>query len=134
MVKILILLGSLWTTTAIQDLLCNKLATNLQLVATEYIATGYAPLDPKAKKGMCYQGDPKITASGRPTQPNISIAAPKDIPFGTWMWIEGIGLRRVDDRGKAIKGNKIDICFHTKKEALQWGRRKVRVAWIVPSR
>lgn len=93
----------------------------------EMVATGYAPLDPKAVKGMCYSGDPTVTASGKRTTPGITIAAPKYIPFGTWVHLQGIGWRRVDDRGKRITGNKIDICFHTRKEALQWGRRKIKV-------
>lgn len=93
----------------------------------EMVATGYAPLDPKAIKGMCYSGDPTVTASGKRTTPGITIAAPKHIPFGTWVHLQGIGWRRVDDRGKRITGNKIDICFHTRKEALQWGRRKIKV-------
>lgn len=93
----------------------------------EMVATGYAPLDPKAIKGMCYSGDPTVTASGKRTTPGITIAAPKHIPFGTWVHLQGIGWRRVDDRGKRITGNKIDICFHTRKAALQWGRRKIKV-------
>jgi len=93
----------------------------------EMVATGYAPLDPKAIKGMCYSGDPTVTASGKRTTPGITIAAPKHIPFGTWVHLQGIGWRRVDDRGKRITGNKIDICFHTRQEALRWGRRKVKV-------
>ena len=93
----------------------------------EMVAIGYAPLDPKAIKGMCYSGDPTVTASGNRTTPGVTIAAPKHIPFGTWVHLQGIGWRRVDDRGKRITGNKIDICFHTRQEALRWGRRKVKV-------
>ena len=93
----------------------------------EYIATGYAPLDKNARVGMCYSGDPKVTASGQPTKPGITVAAPKHIPFGTWLYIEGIGFRKVEDRGGRIKKNKIDICFQTRKEAMEWGRRKVKV-------
>lgn len=93
----------------------------------EMTATGYAPLDAKAIKGVCYSGDPKVTASGNPTEPDITIAAPKHIPFGTWVYIYDIGWRRVDDRGGKIKSNRLDICFRTRKEALQWGKRKVRV-------
>ena len=44
------------------------------------VATGYAPLDPEAKNGMCYQGNPNVTASGEPTQPLITIAAGPDLP------------------------------------------------------
>lgn len=99
--------------------------SDFHIIETQFVATGYAPLDPKAVKGMCYSGDPNVTASGRRTDPDVTIAAPKNIPFGTYIYIVGIGLRRVDDRGGSIKGNRIDICFRTRKEALEWGRRTV---------
>ena len=35
-------------------------------------ATSYAPLDPKAKEGMCYSGDPSITASGAKVVPYVT--------------------------------------------------------------
>ena len=94
-------------------------------------ATGYAPLDPNAVEGMCYSGDPNITASGRRVQPGITIATGPNIPFGTWIWIEGYGWRRVDDRGSKIKEDKIDIAFHTRKEAFEFGRRHVTV--VIPT-
>ena len=103
-----------------------------QYKTKEVIATGYAPLDPKAIKGVCYSGDPHITASGRKTTPGITIAASRHIPFGTWIHIKGIGWRRVDDRGKKIVKGRIDICFHTRQEAIEWGKRKVRI-YVHPS-
>lgn len=91
-------------------------------------ASGYAPLDPRARAGMCYSGNRRITASGAPVQPNVTIATGSHIPFNTLVWVQALGLRIVTDRGGKIKGNKIDICFKTRQEALQWGRRKV---WMI---
>lgn len=49
-------------------------------------------------------------------------------PFGTEMYVPGYGWGRVEDRGGAIKGpNRIDLYFDSHSEALQWGRRKVKV-------
>mgnify|MGYP001072958189 FL=1 len=49
-------------------------------------------------------------------------------PFGTRMYIPGYGWGMVEDRGGAIKGkNRLDIFYHSHAEALQWGRRNVRV-------
>ena len=104
---------------------------NLQnFVILDMEATGYAPLDPSAKKGMCYSGDRTKTASGATVVPNLTVATGKHIPFGTWLWIEGLGWRIVEDRGGKIGKEHIDICFKTQKEALAWGRKKVRV--VVP--
>lgn len=61
--------------------------------------------------------------------PSVGIAAvdPKVIPLGTRLYIDGYGFAKAMDIGGAIKGNRIDLFFDTKKEALKWGRRKVKV-------
>lgn len=65
-----------------------------------------------------------ITASGYKLQNGSKIiAAPADIPFGTKIYIPGYGLATVEDRGGSIKGNCLDVYFHTHKEALEWGRQ-----------
>lgn len=85
--------------------------------------TAYAPLDPNAVEGMCYEGDPTITASGAKVEVGRTIAADTSIlPFGTKVWIEGFGWREVQDRGGAIKGNKIDVAVQTRTEAFEIGR------------
>lgn len=49
-------------------------------------------------------------------------------PFGTRMYVPGYGWGVVEDRGSAIKGpDRIDLYFDSHNEALQWGRKKVRV-------
>lgn len=87
----------------------------------------YAPLDPQAIEGMCYSGDPSITASGAKVVPGVTVAAGPEIPFGTKIWIEGVGWRTVQDRGKRITEGKLDIAVWTRREAFKWGRRKVKV-------
>lgn len=89
--------------------------------------TGYAPLDPNAVEGMCYSGDPSITASGANVVVGETIAGAKSIPFGTKVWIEGFGWREVQDRGGMITEGKFDIAVNTKKEAYQIGRREVLI-------
>ena len=41
--------------------------------------------------------------------------------------IEGDGLGKCNDRGSAIKGWKIDLCFETLEEAREWGRKLIKV-------
>jgi 3D (Asp-Asp-Asp) domain-containing protein len=47
--------------------------------------------------------------------------------MGTGMYIPGYGFAVAADRGSAIKGNRIDLCYDTYREAIQFGRRKVKV-------
>ena len=69
-----------------------------------------------------------VTASGHKLQAGDKVvAAPKHMSFGTKLYIPGYGLATVEDRGGAIKGNRIDVYFHTHKEALQWGKQKLFV-------
>jgi len=68
-----------------------------------------------------------ITASGRRVQAGVTAACPPDMPFGTWLDIEGVGKRRCDDRGGAIKGNRIDIYMPSVDAAIEFGRRRLKV-------
>ena len=68
-----------------------------------------------------------VTASGTRADHPL-VAAPGRFPFGTLIQIPGYaGGRwvRVEDRGGAIKGNRLDVFFPTHAEALRWG-----VRWI----
>jgi len=64
-----------------------------------------------------------ITASGKPATGKL-IAAPRNYAFGTVMDVPGYGIAEVQDRGGAIKGNKLDLLFPTHQEALNWGRHE----------
>ena len=58
-------------------------------------------------------------------QANRTVAMPKGYSYGTKIEIQGMGTYIVEDRGGAIKGNKIDIYFNSHKEALNFGKRTV---------
>ena len=87
--------------------------------------TGYAPLDPNAVEGMCYSGDPNITASGEQVIPGVTAAA--TIDFGTRVLVPGRGIYVVQDRGGRIKEGQLDITFKTQREALEFGRQTISV-------
>lgn len=67
------------------------------------------------------------TATGLPAGYGLVAVDPRVIPLGTVLYIEGYGMAIAADRGRAIRGHKIDLCFATRQQALQFGRRKVRV-------
>lgn len=70
-----------------------------------------------------------ITASGAKVKENHTIAVDPDvIPLGTLVYIEGLGIRKAEDTGSAIKGHKIDVYIPDLEEALEFGVKKnVRV-------
>lgn len=65
---------------------------------TAYCAEEYAHI--------CGEGH-GITSSGAKVQPGVTVAADTSIlPYGTVIYIEGVGLRVVQDTGSAVVGNK----------------------------
>ena len=50
-----------------------------------------------------------ITASGTVATVGVTVAADDSLPFGTVLWIDGIGERVVEDRGGGIDGQHIDV-------------------------
>ena len=50
--------------------------------------------------------------------------------MGSKVYVEGYGYAIASDTGSAIKGNIIDVFFNTKVEALNWGRRNVKIRII----
>ncbi len=62
------------------------------------------------------------------------VAADKKFSFGTEMIIPGYNNSKpvkIEDRGRLIKGNKLDVFFNSHKQAMKWGVKyldvKVRV-------
>lgn len=80
------------------------------------------------------KGRPKkvgVTASGTRARYGTIAADTSRFPFGTIMHIPGYGYGRVEDRGSAIRGGKIDLFFRSHSEALQWGRERKQVrVWL----
>lgn len=65
------------------------------------------------------------TASGEFVREGIIAADPKVLPIGTRVAIRGMGEYVVKDTGRLIKGRIIDIWMPSRRQALQFGRRKV---------
>ena len=86
-----------------------------------YTITAYCPC-----RKCCGKWANGITASGVTATANHTIAAPKSIPFGTILIIDGIEYT-VEDRGGAIKNRKLDIYYSNHSDALRFGKQKKEV-------
>ncbi len=105
-------------------------AATPKLRTIEMEVTAYCPC--KKCCGPLAQG---ITASGKRVSYNDGkfVAADRSIKFGTKLIIPGYASSNpveVTDRGGAIKGNKLDVYFHSHTEALKWGRQKLTVTVV----
>ena len=115
----------------VERILVRKPVSEIVAVGSKKIvARGGQPLNFKEAKTMVATG---YTHTGNQTYtdiwPTLGIVAvdPKVIPLRTRLYIDGYGYATAMDTGGAIKGNRIDLFFETRKEALKWGRRTVQV-------
>jgi|GEM_PF-2666146 len=94
-------------------------------VTSTFTVTAYCPCEK-----CCGVGGGHTTASGTTPTAGRTIAADTSVlPMGTHVLIEGHEYV-VEDRGGAIKGNRIDMFMSSHQEALNWGKRTVEVTII----
>lgn len=90
-------------------------------ILEDFEITGYSTDDysinvPKWRDGK--------TASNKRVRPGFCAADWNVLPKGSVIIIDNFGICVIEDKGGAIKGNKIDIFFEDVREAKKWGRRK----------
>ena len=92
---------------------------NGEVVRTlKVIATAYSPEDP---------GVGNRTSLGLPLRKGVIAVDPRIIPYRTKLYVPGYGFGEALDTGGAIKGNRIDVAFMTRKEALKFGRKTLTI-------
>ncbi len=67
------------------------------------------------------------TATGARARHGVIAVDPRVIPLGTHVYVPGYGYAVAADTGGAIHGKRVDLCFDTVAEALQWGRRTTTI-------
>lgn len=80
---------------------------------------------------QCSGKEDGITASGVKAQEGVTVAADTSkLPFGTEIYIKGIGWRTVQDRGGTIKGNRLDIYISSHNDPMPYNIQNLDV-WVV---
>jgi len=87
-----------------------------------YTVTAYCPCSKCCGR---WSGGP--TASGKMPVAGVTVAGPRSIPFGTRVWIEGVGERVVQDRLARKYDGRFDVYFSSHAEALRFGNRTLKV-------
>lgn len=73
-----------------------------------------------------------VTASGTKVSEGRTIAVDPDvIPMGWWVYIDGIGFRRAEDKGSAVQGKKIDVYFDSEDYAQKFGTKKGYTVYVI---
>ena len=136
------LTAAFWALLVLQALVIYNLAQEVKIAKQEVVDTRdmalkseqykvqlmnitmYAPLSGGAVEGIDFSGDPSLSASGNKVVPGETAAAGSNIPFGTKIYVEGLGWRIVNDRGRLIGANDIDIAVRTKEESVKFGKQE----------
>lgn len=109
-------------------------AANLPPGSRAMVCTLTAYTDGYASTGK-YPGEPGygITSTGQLAKQGLSIAVdPSVIPYGTPVYIPGVGLRVADDTGGAITGSHIDVFYNREQTALNFGVKQHIIVYIIP--
>jgi uncharacterized protein YabE (DUF348 family)/3D (Asp-Asp-Asp) domain-containing protein len=56
---------------------------------------------------------------------------PKVIPLGWWVYIDGLGFRRAEDTGSAVKGNMIDVYYENESYANRFGTKHGYTVYVI---
>lgn len=72
-------------------------------------------------------GNGSYTYRGNVLRKGLVAVDPSVIPLGTRLYIKGYGYAIADDVGGAIKGNRIDLAYDSRRDALDFGVQRVTV-------
>ena len=75
----------------------------------------------------CNGGHAGRTRTGIPAAFGIIAVDPRVIPLGSIVFVEGYGMAIAADTGGAIKGKRIDLCYSSRSQAMEYGRKKVKI-------
>lgn len=109
-------------------------STKLEEIGDFYI-TSYCPCEECCGIWAIDRPGGKVyTASGELATQGISCGVdPKIIPYGTKLYIEGVGIRIAHDTGGKDQGYHIDIYFDTHDQALNGYRFESAKVWKITS-
>jgi uncharacterized protein YabE (DUF348 family)/3D (Asp-Asp-Asp) domain-containing protein len=116
---------------SIQTLTKRGVAFKAKRVLKNVTLTAYSAGVASTGKGKNHP-DYGITASGSRVQEGRTIAVDPDvIPIGWWVYIEGIGFRRAEDTGSAVKGKKIDVYYDSESYADKFGLKRGYTVYVL---
>jgi 3D (Asp-Asp-Asp) domain-containing protein len=95
-----------------------------------FTVTKYLPRS--AAYGKFNDGYTATLVKADPAQRIVAVD-PKLVPYGSWLWIEGLGWYRAEDCGSAIKGFRLDLLTATERDAMAFGKQDRFVIVVPPS-
>jgi uncharacterized protein YabE (DUF348 family)/3D (Asp-Asp-Asp) domain-containing protein len=115
----------------VQNVMKSGVSFGVKQVINNVTLTAYSAGVSSTGKGA---GHPQygVTSSGaRVTEGRTIAVDPKVIPIGWWVYIDGLGFRRAEDTGSAVKGNKIDVYFDSNDYANRFGTKRGYTIYVI---
>jgi 3D (Asp-Asp-Asp) domain-containing protein len=130
--------GSPASFVAVSDLTITPPVPQVIAIGTKPLLEPYGPFAGKevmTLEATAYYPGPNnfgggvgpTTAIGILARRGVVAVDPSVIKLGSRVHVEGYGEAVAGDTGGAIRGNRIDLCFDTYEQAMQFGRRTVKV-------
>ncbi len=103
----------------------QAMVANLTAYTDGFASTGKVPGDPGYG----------ITSTGQQAIQGLTVAVdPSVIPYGTPVFIPGVGLRLAEDTGGAIIGHHIDVFYNSDQTAIDFGVKRGVLVYLLPKR
>ena len=97
------------------------LRTATETMITNAIITAYCAC------ALCCGRTNQPIASGAMPRQGITIAAPRAIPLGTVVYVDGVGRRVVQDRTAKRFDGRWDLFMTNHQDALKWGKQTRKI-------
>jgi len=121
-----VLIGSRREAKTVSSVRAEK-KRNYSLASKAVVARGRRVLIMWATAYVPGHGCGYRTSTGRRATYGVVAVDPRVIPLGTRLYIPGYGYAVAADTGGSIRGNRIDLCFNSLRQARNFGRRRVKV-------
>lgn len=76
---------------------------------------------------LCTPTPPQPCANGAWPIQGITCAAPRSVPFGQRVWVEGVGVLTVQDRMPRRFEGRWDVFLSSHAAAKKFGKRRLRI-------
>jgi 3D (Asp-Asp-Asp) domain-containing protein len=104
----------------------------------DFKITAYCPCEKccegwAVNRPQVYGKDVVFTASGAVAREGVTVAVvPEVFPYGTKLYIEGVGVRVAQDTGGALKPDNLEVYFNTHEDAWNSGLNdRPRKVWLI---
>ncbi|OXM82616.1 3D domain-containing protein [Paenibacillus rigui] len=116
---------------SLQELTKSGVSFGVKQVINNVKLTAYSAGASSTGKGSEHPQYGLTSTGTRVTEGRTIAVDPKVVPLGWWVYIDGLGFRRAEDTGSAVKGNVIDVYFDSNDYANRFGTKRGYTVYVI---